>query len=62
MSYMVAVCDILGFTELVEKNPVDLVVHRSFERLRKSLDHSLNQNGSPTDTPSLSQLQAHGQL
>lgn len=62
MNYMVAICDILGFSELVENNPLDRVVHSSLEWLSRSLQHSMQKESFPDSTPSMHQLQKHSQV
>lgn len=58
-NYMIAICDILGFTRLVQKNSVEQIVENSLGWLRKSLHHSIHKLDFPSDVPSLKQLQDH---
>lgn len=60
--YMVAICDILGFTQHVRNNTADRVVSDVLGRLRKSLYHSIHKNGFPKDVPPLSELQNHAHI
>lgn len=55
----VAVCDILGFSELVEQQPLGAVVDNAIGWFRKALNHSLLKNGFPSETPSLPTLEVH---
>jgi hypothetical protein len=49
--YMIAVCDILGFSHLVQMSPLQNVVNDSFGWLRKSLHHSLHKRDFPNEIP-----------
>jgi len=49
--YMIAVCDILGFSHLVQISPLQNVVNDSFGWLRKSLHHSLHKRDFPNEIP-----------
>ena len=62
MKYMVAMCDILGFSEFVQNNPLEGIVKASFEWLRKALYHCMYKNGFPNESVTLNQLLAHGRL
>jgi hypothetical protein len=59
---IIAVCDILGFTELVRRNAIDRVVDSSFGWFRRALYHSLHKGEFPQDAPTLEQLQDHSNL
>lgn len=61
-SRTVAVCDILGFSELVDKQPLDFVVNDALDWLRKALSHSLYKNNFPDHAPGLADLQKHKHL
>lgn len=61
-SQTVAVCDILGFSKLVENHPLDAVIDNAVGWFRKALNHSLLKNGFPSETPPLSALAAHPQV
>ena len=56
---MVAVCDILGFAQMVETQPLDAVVNNAIGWFRKSLHHSLHKDGFPNDIPELKELERH---
>ena len=56
-NYMIAVCDILGFTNLVQENNLDTVIQTHLATLRKSLHHSIHQGEFPSEAPSLQSLQ-----
>ena len=56
--YLIAVCDILGFSNLVENNPLEVVVDKSLGWFRKSLHHSVHKGTFPKATPTLKQLQS----
>jgi hypothetical protein len=49
---MVAVCDVLGFSSLVEKSPLVDVINDSLGWLRKALHHSLHKREFPGEIPS----------
>ncbi|HEY2865362.1 MAG TPA: hypothetical protein VGK37_17215 [Casimicrobiaceae bacterium] len=55
----VAVCDILGFTRLVERQPLPDLVNNAIGWLRKALNHSLLKAGFPSDVPPLAALEGH---
>jgi hypothetical protein len=50
-NYMVAVCDVLGFSRLVEKSSLEDVVNGAFGWLRKTLHHSLHKREFPAEIP-----------
>lgn len=58
-NYLIAVCDILGFSSLVDSNPLDAVVDRSLGWFRKALHHSIHKNGFPDKVPQTRDLEAH---
>ena len=58
-NYTIAVCDILGFSALVESQPLDAVVDNAIGWFRKALNHSLLKSGFPTDVPPTSALDDH---
>ena len=57
--YFLAVCDILGFSALVENNPLGAVVDHSIAWFRKSLHHSIHKNGFPEQVPETAELDRH---
>ena len=60
--YTIALCDILGFSELVKKNDLCTLVDKSLAWLRQSLHHSMHKNGFPTDVPSIAAVNEHRKL
>jgi hypothetical protein len=60
--YMVAVCDILGFSDLIENNPLEVVVERSLGWFRKALHHSLHKSGFPSEIPTKAAMEMHEHL
>ena len=61
-NYMVAMCDILGFTVLVQNSPLNHVVETSLGWFSKALHHSMHKGEFPEQTPSLEELQSHTHL
>jgi hypothetical protein len=61
-NYMVAVCDILGFSKLVKDYPADVVVKDILSWVRKALYHSTHKNNFPQHVPTLKELQTHAHL
>ena len=57
--YMIAVCDILGFSKLIESNPLDKVVDHALGWFRKALHHSIHKNGFPEKVPQAIDLEGH---
>jgi hypothetical protein len=53
---MIAVCDVLGFSSLVEKIALDDVVNSSLGWLRKALHHSLHKREFPGEIPKKDEL------
>ncbi|MBC8492225.1 MAG: hypothetical protein H8D43_00460 [Chloroflexi bacterium] len=60
-NYAIAVCDILGFSSLVQGKPLDSVVQEHLEWLRKALYYSIYKE-FPAKAPSLRALQDQGEL
>jgi hypothetical protein len=58
-SVTVAVCDILGFSRLVERQPLAAVVDNAIGWFRKALNHSLLKSGFPSDVPPHTELEDH---
>ncbi len=58
----IAVCDILGFKELVKNNPLDKVVNKFLNYLMKALYHSIHHKNCPKDTPSLDGLKKNNRV
>jgi len=59
MKTTVAVCDILGFSKIVEEISPEIIVDEYLGWLRKSLHHSIHKNDFPNEIPSLKQLESH---
>jgi hypothetical protein len=57
--YLIAVCDILGFSNLVENNPLDEVVGNAIGWFRKALNHSVHKNTFPNEVPPTKELDNH---
>lgn len=60
--YFLAVCDILGFSDHVEKNPLDAVVNNSLAWFRRSLNHSMHKSGFPSEVPATADLNRHAHV
>lgn len=58
-NYVIAVCDILGFSPLVESGQLGDVVEHALGWFRKSLHHSLHKNAFPENTPATRELERH---
>lgn len=56
---MVAVCDILGFSRLVEIHSLDVVVEKSLGWFLKALYHSIHKDGFPDSVPDINKLDTH---
>lgn len=57
--YMVALCDILGFSSLIKRNSLDIVVNQEFGWFRKALFHSVHKDEFPCEIPKTSDFQGH---
>jgi hypothetical protein len=57
--YMIALCDILGFSKLIESNPLDTVMDHALGWFRKALHHSIYKNGFPDKVPQARDLESH---
>jgi hypothetical protein len=60
--YFIAVCDILGFSDLVRDNDLDFVVEHSVGWFRKSLNHSVHKIKFPTEIPPTEDLDKHPKI
>lgn len=60
--YTIALCDILGFSELVNTNDIRNIVENILAWLRKSLHHSLHKNAFPEHVPPYSELQTSSKI
>ncbi len=54
---MIAVCDILGFRNLVQDNPLEDVVDKALNWFRQALYHSIRKDGWPSEAPPLREIQ-----
>lgn len=61
-NYFLAVCDILGFSALVEKNSLELVVNQFLAWFRQSLSHSVHKSTFPAEDPPTSDLERHAHV
>lgn len=59
---MVAVCDILGFSNVVNSVPLDVVVDRYLGPLQKALWHSIHKGDFPEKNPSLEEIRKEASL
>jgi hypothetical protein len=57
--YTIAVCDILGFSSLVERASLDDIVNDTLTWLSKALHHSLHGGNFSDGSMTLTELQAH---
>ncbi len=60
--YLIAVCDILGFSALVERTPLDVLVDNRLSWFRKALSHSIHKNEFPSTAPPTPELNKHEHL
>jgi hypothetical protein len=60
--YFIAVCDILGFSDLVRDSDLDAVVNGSFGWFRRALSHSLHKEKFPSEAPPTSDLDRHAKI
>lgn len=56
-NYMIAMCDILGFSNLVENRPLDDVVEGTVNWYQRSLHHAVHNREFPEHVPTLDELQ-----
>lgn len=61
-NFTIAVCDILGFKNLVNNTLLKKVVNDALGWFRKSLYHSIHKNNFPKDAPSLKELRNQSNL
>jgi hypothetical protein len=57
--YFIAVCDILGFSELVQKGPLDSVVSDALNWFRSALNQSIHGGQFPVRPPRMDELSSH---
>lgn len=60
-NYTIAVCDILGFSKLVETTQPDRVVTNTLGWIRKALYHSIHED-NPKNVPNITELNRHTQI
>lgn len=60
--YTIALCDILGFSRLVNSNTLELVVDDVLGWLRKAVYHSIHKNGWPDTVPSLPDIDKNSKI
>jgi hypothetical protein len=60
--HLVAVCDILGFSALVQEHPLYSVVRDALDWFRRALGHSIHGGEFPPATPPMRDLSGHGQV
>lgn len=61
-TYLLAVCDILGFSQLVGSNRLVDVVEHALGWFRMALHHSIHKNGFPEGVPATSELDRHAHV
>jgi len=60
--YTIALCDILGFSDLINSNDIRDIVEKILAWFRKSLHHSLHKNSFPEYVPPYSELQISSKI
>jgi hypothetical protein len=60
--YTIALCDILGFSDLVKQTDLHTLVEMPLAWLRRFLHHSLHKDRFPAEVPSIAELNAHKKL
>jgi hypothetical protein len=60
--YFIAVCDILGFSNLVRDHELHAVVEQSLGWFRKALNHSVHKMNFPSDVPPTADLDRHPEV
>lgn len=58
----VALCDILGFTKLIETVPLETVIEKPLVWFRKALHYAIHKAGFPFEPPSLEKLRDQKRL
>ncbi len=61
-NYLVAICDILGFSKLILRNDVETVLNVGLNFFKKSLKHSVHKDSFPDETVSYKDLRNHRKL
>ena len=62
MNHTIALCDILGFSELVANQTLDDVVQKPLTWVRRSLHRAVHQGADATEKPSLQDIQGQDKL
>jgi len=60
--YTIALCDILGFSDLVKSNPLDAVADNVLGWFRQALHHSINKNGWPEVIPTFDEIDKNSKI
>ena len=60
--YFIAVCDILGFSNLVRDHELHAVVEQSLGWFRKALNHSVHKTDFPSEVPPIADLDRHTEV
>jgi len=60
--YVIALCDILGFSDLVKNHPLDTIVDDVLGWFRQALHHSINKNGWPEIVPKLDEIDNNSKI
>lgn len=60
--YTIALCDILGFSDLVKSNPLDGVVDKVLGWFRQALHFSINKNGWPESVPTFDEINKNSKI
>lgn len=60
--YTIALCDILGFSDLVKGNPLGAVVDDVLGWFRQALHHSINKNGWPEIVPTFDEIDKNSRI
>lgn len=55
--YMIALCDILGFSDLVGSQDLEQVVDGTLDWYQRALHHAVHHEDFPSDVPTLAELQ-----
>ncbi|HGJ66336.1 TPA: hypothetical protein ENS27_13310 [bacterium] len=60
--HLVAICDILGFKNLIMNNSVEDVANNSLGYLKRSLYHSITQEDIPDNLPTMTELKQNSKV
>lgn len=61
-NYLVAICDILGFKNLILNNNVEEVVNNSLAYLKRSIYHSITQKEIPDKIPTMNEIKQESKV